>query len=230
MTERGFSETTYPEELFPESVLDHLVSPLVDIIRYYPDRVVERRILFYVWVANLFKPVAAVEASKILGYSYPRVHSLFGKLSKSSVLVKVDDTDDYCRVGSDKLPLYVRKDVITGRKLTGRPPNLYVFKDRIGIDMDIFVARFNQNGNQIWQLALSKVLSLLRNLDSSYRDALLVDCLFICDRLKPVIWMLQCYGTIFIERKSDDTDVKVHLRRETANYRIPNTEPFVRFV
>ena len=211
-------------------MINRLVFPVVNIIKYNPTHTFERRTLFFTWAANLFKPVAAVEASRILGYEYARVHNLFKKLEGSGVLTRVRYENGYSQVGSEDLPIYVRKDMLLGNSIGGSPPVLYVFKERLEIDMDRFVRVFNQDNARIWGIAASKILELARGLDSSYRSALLDDYSFICDKIGPVIRILQNRGTLFIDRKIGITDVRVRLRNETVDYRVPREEPFGRFL
>jgi hypothetical protein len=210
--------------------ISRLVNPLITIIRYYPNRRFERRILFFTWAANLFKPVAAVEVSKVLGYDYYQVRNLFAKLNGSSALVCVDDGASYCRIGSDALPLYVQKDVLVGRGLAGRPPRLYVLKERLGIDMDGFMRDFNENGTQIWESAVSRVMEVARSLDPAYLAELIEDCLFVWKKVGPLLQMLSDHGVISIERTKDETDVNVPLKRGKLNYRVPMLKPLGRLI
>ena len=209
-----------------KAYIDNLVKPVIDIIKYYPDREFERRTLLFTWAANLFKPVAAVEASKILGYDYKNVRELFMKLAKSSVLVGVADGAKYCRVVLDGLQLYVRKDVIIGSKLSGRPPKLYVFQERQAINMNDFIWLFNQNSTEVWASAAQKILDLACTLDTSYKKDLLEDYFFLKNKIGPVIRSLRDYRIVFLERKGDRAQLTVPLRGEKACYNIPSAEPF----
>jgi hypothetical protein len=224
------AENTEINDLVLQSTIEKLTNPILDIIKYYPYHEVERRILFFTWAVNIFKPVGAVEVARILGYNYGGVHNLFAKMEKSGLLTHVDDNANYSRVGSEKLPIYVRNDVLVGLPIGGRPPKLYIFKERLEVDMDYFVRCFNRENNKIWKFASSKIFEHVRGLDSSYIDALVDDCLFLCDKIAPVIQMLQDYGTIFIERKPNTADINVRLRNEVVNYKVPRVEPFRRFV
>lgn len=223
------AEITLDDKIL-ESYIDKLVLPVIEIIRYYPNREIQRRSLLLTWAANLFKPMAAVEISRILGYDYKRVWQLFTELSRSSVLVEVDDGAAYCRVGTEGLPLYVRRDAIVGERLSGRPPILYVFKERPEIDMVDFIERFNRDSDKAWKYATQKVLGFIRDFDVSYQEELRNDALFLLDKIKPVLRLLEAYGTIFIDRKAAPTRLEVPLKGTSAYYNIPSTEPFGRVV
>jgi hypothetical protein len=217
------------DNLLVDEYIGKLVQPVIDVIRYYPDQEMERRTLFFTWAANLFKPIAPIEVSRILGYDYKKVRNLFVRLTMSSVLVCVDDGLEYCIVGSDQMPIYVRRDVITGRTLLGRPPTrLYVFKERQEINFNDFVALFNQHSNEVWKSAARRIISLAKMLDPLYREALLDDCLFLCDKIRPVLHSLIDSEAVFFKRKKDRVSLVVPLKRASAEFEVPSEEPFER--
>ncbi|MBI4258434.1 MAG: hypothetical protein HY619_05725 [Thaumarchaeota archaeon] len=214
------SSSSFAEPQFHPTV-DNLLDPLLDAIRYYSNNDFERRTLIFTWIANLVKPMAVVEVSNILGYEYRRVHDLFLKLTRSGVLSEMKDDGNYNCVGSDSLILYVRKDIIRGREAAGRIPAMFVFRKRAELDMELFWKQFNLYGKQITSYMEKKIRSLADEVDSNYRQVLLLDWSFIQDKVGRVIRILINDSIVSVKKNEDFADIRVNLRKGEIKYKVP---------
>ncbi len=215
---------------YSELDIDKLVNPIIDIVKHYSQNEFERRILFFTWIANFFKPISAVEVSEILGYDYRPVHDLFTRLVKSAYLADASKGVNYSQVGLNALSLYVPRDLILGSKLTGRLPKLVVFKARSEIDMDAFIIYFNQNNEEAWRRIISRVLIVVADLDPSYRAMLVSDYLFLFDKVQRLLQALQNQGLLSVGRKASEKEVRIQLRAGVAKYNLPAVEPLDRLI
>jgi hypothetical protein len=203
------------------ATVDNLLEPLLDVIRYYPNGEFERRTLIFTWVANLVKPMAAIEVANILGYDYRRIRELFMRLGQSAVLSEAGNKDSYSCVGDETLTLYVPKGIIKGRPLPGRLPTMFVFKKRADVDPEAFRQEFNQFGLQIVQYAEQKVMALAEEIAPEYRQALLSDWKFIVEKIANIIRMLVHENIMSLNKEDDHTEVEVKLRHGKIDYAVP---------
>ena len=204
-----------------KATVDKLLEPLLDVLRYYPNGEFERRTLIFTWVANLVKPMAAIEVANILGYDYRRVRELFIRLGQSAVLSKVGDEDSYCCTGDETLTLYVPKGVVKGRQLVGRLPTMFVFKKRSDVDSELFHQQFNQFGPQIVRYAEQEVMALAEQIAPEYRQALLSDWKFMVEKMANIIRMLVHENIMSLNKEDDHTHVEVKLRHGKIDYTVP---------
>jgi hypothetical protein len=205
-------------------LVDKLLEPLLDVIRYYPDREFERRTLIFTWAANLVKPMAVTEVTEILGYGYRRVRELFIKLVQSGVLSEVDDGERYCCIGDSSLTLYVQKGIVRGRPLPGRLPTMYIFRKRLDIDPEQFRRQFNEFGLEIIRYVERKTNELAEEISPIYHRTLLADWNCIVEKVTRVFRMLVNEGIISISRTQSYADVKVKLRQGEIRYAVPRVE------
>ena len=203
------------------SEVDRLLEPLITTVRHYSSHNFERRVLFFTWVASLFKPISASEVSAILGYDYHRVNELFNRLERSSVLVRVDGPACYSFVGLNTLSLYVPRNLMLGSKLPGRLPRFYVFKERAEIDFDALVEFFNRHNSEVWKLVLAKILPMVEDIDPTYQSALLDDFLFLSDKVEVLLQELKNQDILRIQRSGSKTEVAVKLRHGFSRYVVP---------
>jgi hypothetical protein len=209
-----------------ESDIDCLVNPIMDIVKYNYDDEYTRRILFLAWIANLFKPISAMEVAEILDYDYRRVSNILASLERSSVLTIAKDQSAYSQVALQDLTLYLPKNVQLGNRITGRPPKLYVFRARSKVDMDKFIVKFNQNNHAFWSRIVSKAFRLVDQLDPTYRLKLVGDYYFLMGRITPLLRALRDDGIISVKKTpTGETVVDVKWRRNTATYALPASRP-----
>jgi len=208
-----------------QSDIDSLFSPILDIVKYYPDDEESRRTLLFAWVASIFKPISAVEVAEILGYDYRRISDLFTKLEKSSVFVANADSA-YSRIAIGVLTVYLPRNLEIGDRINGRPPRLYVFRARLGIDLDRLIMRFNEDNEGVWRRVVSRISDFVVEMDPAYRVQLVSDYYFLFDRISKLLRALRDEGAISLSRgPTGQTIVAVRWRRGKSSYELPDSKP-----
>jgi hypothetical protein len=136
-------------------------------------------------------------------------------------MVSVDGEAKYRVVGPDDLPIYVRREWISGRKSEGRIPRFYVFGNLRETNVDSLVEEFNSIGATMWKYVLRRVAELAATLDPGYVESLLEDYAFLEGRIKRLLNQLRKEGLIDVTRASGSYSVKVHLRHGELCYKAP---------